>query len=116
MSSRPWPQPLDGLAAGLCSLALALVAAALIVVPQRLAQRPAQAGVISLHLAADGSLRLWNRPLPASRLDELLAAAARRPVPPRLRLLPAPAVPWGEVCRLLGRLEASGLELELQLP
>ncbi|MFM9110322.1 MAG: ExbD/TolR family protein [Prochlorococcaceae cyanobacterium] len=108
--------PIDGVWAGLCGLALALAAAAVIVVPQRLAQRPAAEGVIHLRLAADGRLRLWNRPLASERLGELLAAAAQQPLPPRLRLQPAADVPWGQVRQLLQLLDASGLELELQLP
>jgi hypothetical protein len=34
----------------------------------------------------------------------------------RLRLVPDREVPWGTVQGLIGRLEGSGLPLELQLP
>ncbi|MEB3265398.1 MAG: hypothetical protein VKN13_02160 [Cyanobacteriota bacterium] len=114
MARAPWG--LAVLAPALASLALALVAAALIVVPQRLAQRPALEGVLSVRLAADGRVAVGNRQLPASMLPALVAAAARQPLPPRLRLVPDATVPWGQVQVLLRRFEGSELELEVQLP
>lgn len=98
------------------SVALSLVAAALLVVPQRLAQRPLLEGVLTVGLAGDGSLTVGTRVLPASALPALVSAASRRSLPPRVRLLPAPDVPWQEVRRLLRRLESTGRDLELQLP
>lgn len=107
--------PPEALAASLCSLLLCLLATALVVLPQRLAQRPAAVGVVALALAVDGQLRLWNRPLPAGDLPALLSEARARDGV-ILRLLPEPGVPWGAVQAMLSRLEASGLSVELQLP
>lgn len=112
---------LDALALGLTGVALSLALAAVVVVPQRLAQRPAAEGVLQLRLGRDGALRLWHQPLTLRELDDLLArVAARGPrtpasMPP-LRLLPDPWVPWGAVQQLLTRLDASGVPIELQLP
>jgi hypothetical protein len=112
----PWPLAVLGPACA--SMALTLGAAALIVVPQRLAQRPALEGVLSLRLRVDGSVAVGNRPLPAAMLPALVAAAARQPQPPRLRLrlVPDPNVPWQQVQLWVRRLGAANLELEVQLP
>lgn len=107
---------LDGLAAGLSAVLLSLLATALVVAPQRLAQRPAASGVVALALAADGQLRLWNRPLRPSDLPALLAEASGRRDGVILRLVPEPGSRWGAVEAMLARLEASGLPVELQLP
>lgn len=108
----------DALGLSLVSSCLALLTCALVVLPQRIAQRPAQRGILALHLAADGGLRLWNRPVRAQELAELLPRLADHPDrnPPVLRLLPDPAVPWGVVRQAAVGLEASGVALELQLP
>jgi hypothetical protein len=111
-----FPSPrLEPLAAGLTSLSLALLATALVVLPQRLAQRPAAAGVLAVALAADGELRVWNRPIRAHDLPVLLAQAKDREGV-ILRLVPDSGAPWGAVQAMLTRLEASGLPVELQLP
>jgi hypothetical protein len=110
---------LDGLGLGLLGVALSLLLVGLVTVPQRRAQRPGSSGVLALHLEADGGLRLWNRRLSEAELSALLRQAARRPgPPPRLRLIPAAAVPWGSVRERLETLAASdaALPLELQLP
>jgi hypothetical protein len=110
---------LDGLGLGLLGVALSLLLVGLVTVPQRRAQRPGGAGVLALHLEADGELRLWNRRLSEGELSALLRQAARRPgPPPRLRLIPAATVPWGAVRERLETLAASYGELpvELQLP
>lgn len=62
----------DGLGLSLVGAALAVLAAAVVVLPQRLAQRPGGEGVLALHLDAAGTLRLWNRPIRAQELLELL--------------------------------------------
>ncbi|MEB3349117.1 MAG: hypothetical protein VKO00_03740 [Cyanobacteriota bacterium] len=116
MIGRCAPWPLAVLGPACASMALTLGAAALIVVPQRLAQRPALEGVLSLRLRVDGSVAVGNRPLPAAMLPALVAAAARQPQPPRLRLVPDPNVPWQQVQLWVRRLGAANLELEVQLP
>ncbi len=110
---------LDGLGLAGLGLALSLVLLALVTVPQRRAQRPGGEGVLALHLEADGALRLWNRRLSDDELSTLLRQAARRPgPPPRLRLIPAAAVPWGAVRERLEALAShdGALPVELQLP
>ena len=108
---------LDGLALSLMSCGLCLLMAALITVPQRLAQRSGARGVLALHLEADGRLRLWNRPVQEKELRTLLAARDELQARAwRLRLIPARALPWGVVQERVASLEKSGLALELQLP
>lgn len=107
---------LDPLGPALLGVALSMLLIALVSVPQRRAQRPAAGGVLALHLLADGGLRLWHRRVAEAELVDLLRAAARRPGPPRLRLVPDPTLPWGIVRERIERLEAAGLPLELQLP
>lgn len=107
---------LDLLALSALSLCLAAALLALLLVPQRLAQRPARAGVITVLLAADGSLRLWNRPVQPQELAALLRRAADREPPPVLRLIPDPALRWQSLRLVINRLQQTPLELELQLP
>jgi biopolymer transport protein ExbD len=108
---------LDGLALGLMSCGLCLLMAALISVPQRLGQRSSAQGVLSLHLQADGRLRLWNRPVQEKELRAMLAARDELQARAwRLRLIPDRALPWGVVQERVASLEKSGLALELQLP
>ena len=102
---------LSGLAVG-----LALATLLLVLVPQRLAQRPARQGVIVLHVDPQERLRIWNQPIAAATLMPLLQRAARDPRRPRLRLQPAAGVPWGRVQALASELERLPLPLELQLP
>jgi hypothetical protein len=99
------------LAAGLCGFALALL-----LLPQRILQRPLSQGVISLHLAADGQLRLWHQPVRRPELTAFLKATAQRRPGSRLRVIPDPQVNWGRLRRLLRELEAGPRPLELQLP
>jgi hypothetical protein len=110
---------LDGLSLAGLGLALSLLLVGLVTVPQRRAQRPGGEGVLALHLEADGGLRLWNRRLSDDELSALLRQAALRPgAPPRLRLIPAAALPWGAVRERLDTLAArhGDLPVELQLP
>ena len=110
---------LDVVAMGMLSAALAAIFLALVVIPQRLAQRSAAQGVIALHLDARGQLRVWNQPIRPGDLAPLLSRAqsrTQRQPPPVLRLIPDAAVPWGVVQQLVSRLESNGLDLELQLP
>ena len=107
---------LDPLALGAMAVALAAVLVALVVLPQRLAQRPARAGVITLQLSRDGGLRLWNRPVQPQELAALLRQASSREPAPVLRLLPDPDLPWGSLRQVMARLRQTPLELEVQLP
>jgi len=105
---------LDGIGLGLVGSALAVLATAVVV----LAQRPGSQGVLALHLDAAGTLRLWNRPIRAQELVELLnrKATSQEGADVVLRLIPDPAVPWGVVRQAASGLENTGLPLELQLP
>ena len=109
---------LDGLGLALVGTALAAFTTALVVLPQRVAQRPGAQGVVAVHLDGAGTLRLWNRPIRAQELVELLNRRASGPAEAQgvLRLIPDPAVPWGVVRQAAAGLENTGLSLELQLP
>ncbi len=110
---------LDVVAMGLLSVGLGATFLALLVIPQRLAQRSAAQGVIALHLDSHGQLRVWNQPIRPRDLGPLLSRArgqTLRQPPPVLRLIPDAAVPWGVVQQLVSHLESNGLDLELQLP
>lgn len=114
--SQAWGPPLDALALGAVAIGLALLTLALILVPQRLAQRPAREGIVSLHLAADGQLRLWNQPIPNAELIGVLQRLEAGKARPTVRLVPDRDVPWGAVQQLIERLGRTDLPLELQLP
>jgi biopolymer transport protein ExbD len=115
-ANPPWGPSLDALALGAMATGLALLTLALILVPQRLAQRPASHGIVSLRLAADGQLRLWNQPIPTGQLIPVLQRLEAGQGRPTLRLVPDRDVPWGAVQQLMGRLGRTELPLELQLP
>lgn len=99
------------LAAALCGFSLALL-----LLPQRLLQRPLSQGVVSLHVAADGQLRLWHQPVGRPELAAFLKATAQRRPASRLRVIPDPQVSWGRLRPVLRELERGPLPLELQLP
>lgn len=112
---------IDTLGLGLMGTALAVFTVALVVIPQRIAQRPSSEGVLTLRVDGGGGLRAWNQPIRPQDLPALLDAARSRSrggdaQGVRLRLVPDAAVPWGTVTGLVARLEATGLPLELQLP
>ena len=109
---------MDALGLALVSAGLAVLTTALVVVPQRIAQRPAQRGVLALNLDPTGQLRLWNRQVRAQEVAELLGGSMDQPQKGQavLRLIPDPAVPWGVVRQVAAALETSGVPLELQLP
>jgi hypothetical protein len=110
------PRALEGMALGLMATGLAVLTLAFSLIPQRLVQRPASAGVILLRLDAQGQLRLWNHPVAPQELAEVLGRLAQQRSDLRLRLVSDPQVPWGVVQQLVARLETSPLPLELQLP
>jgi hypothetical protein len=107
---------LPALAYGGCGATAAGLALALLLLPQQLALRTMQQGVLHLQVHADGSLRLWNQPVSERQLPALLRKASVRPGWQRLRLVPDPGAPWGQVLRLIDQLDDRGLPLELQLP
>lgn len=109
----PW---LPALGHGLLATALCGVGLAVLLLPQRWQQRPMAQGVVSVHLAADGRLRLWNQPVASAELVRLLATPELRRRLVRLRIVPDPDTPWGDVRRLLNQLDSLPLSLELQLP
>ena len=109
----PW---LPVLGHGLLATALCGVGLAVLLLPQRWQQRPMAQGVVSVHLAADGRLRLWNQPVASAELVRLLATPELRRRLVRLRIVPDPDTPWGDVRRLLTQLDSLPLSLELQLP
>lgn len=110
------PHAIEALALGLMGIGLALLTLALSVVPQRLAQRPARAGVIVLRLDSRGQLRLWNHAVAPQELTAVLKRLAQQRSDLRLRLVSDPQVPWGAVQQLVARLDTGPLPLELQLP
>jgi hypothetical protein len=107
--------PLASLATALLGLSVGGFALGLLLLPQRLLQRPLAEGVIALHIEPQGRLRVWNQPISLAALKALLASAARKPGT-KLRLVPSPQTPWGEVSRLATHFERGDLPLELQLP
>ena len=107
---------MDAAAVGFCAVALALVGVACLLMPQRLAQRPAARGVMTIQMNRAGALRVWNQPIATGSLQGLLQRAERRSPGVRIRLVPAADVPWGMVQTLVERLEAPERNLELQLP
>jgi len=109
-------QGLEAMALAGTGVALAAATLLLVLLPQRLAQRPAARGVIVLHLDPLGRLRLWNQPVDRAALQAVLQKAGRDPGRPRLRLQPQPGVPWGQVQAVAAELETLPLPLELQLP
>jgi hypothetical protein len=100
----------------LVGVSLCAFTAGLLLLPQRLLQRPLAEGVIAVHLESGGRLRLWHQPISPDALATVLAAAARRQPLPPLRLVPDPQVPWAEVRRALVLFHRGDLPLELQLP
>jgi hypothetical protein len=101
---------------GLLATALCGVGLAVLLLPQRWQQRPMVQGVVSVHLAADGRLTLWNQPVASAELLRRLASPSVRRRLVRLRIVPDPDTPWGDVRRLLTQLDSLPLPLELQLP
>lgn len=108
--------PEQGLWLALLSSMTALFAFLLLALPQQVAQRPAQRGVVVIHLAPDGSLRLWNRPITPQQLPALLREAGHLHPQTKLRLVPATSTSWQLVQRFLPLLEVSALPFEVQLP
>ena len=108
--------PEQGLWLGLLGTAVGLFSLALLLLPQQLAQAPAHRGLVVLHLEADGSLRLWNRPVSPQQLPGLLREAGRLNAGVHVRLIPSPTTPWGLVQRFLPLLEVSAIPFEIQLP
>jgi biopolymer transport protein ExbD len=107
---------MDAAAVGLWAVGLALVGVVCLLVPQRIAQRPAARGVMTIQMNRAGALRVWNQPIATSSLPGLLQRAEQRSPGVRIRLVPDADVPWGMVQAVVERLEAPKRNLELQLP
>ena len=115
--SRPSVDSLQwSVAACLVSVTTVLLTTALIVLPQWRAQSSARLGFVTLFVARDGSLRLWNRPINAVQVPGLLQRAERLSSETRIRVVLAPGVAWGEVQDLVSLLNETTLDVELQLP
>ena len=69
---------LDAVGLGLWAAALGLVGLACLLVPQRIAQRPASRGVMTIQVNRDGALRVWNQTIAAASLQDVLRRAERR--------------------------------------
>jgi len=115
-SHGPWQPSLAAISQGSLAVVLALAGLLLVLVPQRIAQRPGRAGVIVVHLERRGGLRLWNQPIHEASLFPLLRRASRDRRPLRLRLVSDAEVPWGRVQALAAQLRGLPFPLELQLP
>jgi hypothetical protein len=107
---------MNAAAVGLWAVALALAGMACLLLPQRIAQRPAARGVMTIQVNRAGALRVWNQPIATASLQGLLQRAEGRSPGVRIRLVPDADVPWGMVQALVERLEAPKRNLELQLP
>ncbi len=105
------PLAWSAVAVSLCGLAMGML-----LLPQRLLQRPMAEGVITVQLEPGGQLRVWHQPISLQGLRSLLVVAARRQPTPRLRLIPDPQLPWSEVRRILLQINHELFPLELQLP
>ena len=101
---------------GLLATGLAGVSLGMLLLAQRLVQRPLEQAVVSLHVGSGAQLRLWHRPIERRELAPFLRATARRHPGSRLRVIPDPQVQWGELRGLLRDLQGGPLPLDLQLP
>ena len=113
---RPWQPAVEAASLGLLSAVLAAAGLMLVLIPQRIAQRPGRAGVIVVHLERTGGLRLWNQPIAEVTLFPLLWRASRNLRPLKLRLITDADVPWARVQAIASQARALPIPLELQLP
>jgi len=116
MSSRPDQSLQWSVSAALIAVSTLLLTTALIVLPQWNAQRSARQGFVTLFVAGDGSLRLWNRPISSVQIPGLLRRAERLSSDTRIRVVLSPEVAWGEIQDLVSLLDSTTLDVELQLP
>lgn len=114
---------LDGLALGGLSVVFAGFGLWITLCTQRMAQQPAQHGVMAFHLSRTGDLRLWNQPILPQEVPALLQKARARSSedkPVVVRLIPDSQVTWGLIHRMLIRLQPQPQDrnwvLQLQLP
>ena len=98
------------------SLAQLLLVTGILLLPQWRLQQSARQGMVIFSVAADGSVRLWNRPIDAAAVPSLLQRAERLSPATRVRVVPAPDVPWGVVQDFVSRFDQTTLDVELQLP
>jgi hypothetical protein len=113
--SLAMPQLL-GLGHGVLAAGMAGFSLALLLLAQRMVQRPLHQAVVSLHVDAGLALRLWHQPIQRRELAPFLRATASRHPGSRLRVIPDPQVNWGKLRRLLQDLQQGPLPVDLQLP
>jgi hypothetical protein len=113
----------DGIALGFLSLTILVTVLFVMMCTQKIAQRPARQGVMTIHLGRSGDLRLWNQPIRLDELSEILDRAQLRGQGASslvIRLIPDSEVSWGVVQIMLSRLQPRTTQqpwtLQLQLP
>ena len=93
-----------------------LFATALIVLPQWRDQRSAARGTVTFFINERGDVRLWNRPIDARIVSGILRRAEEINPRTSVRVNLSSGVPWGVVQDFVSRLDATNLNVELQLP
>ena len=110
------PALLSSLSHGALAAGLAGFGLALLLLPQRIVQRPLRQAVVTLHVGAGQQLRLWHQPIQRRELVPFLRATASRHPGSRLRVIPDPQLNWGQLRLLLQELQMGPLPVDLQLP
>lgn len=93
-----------------------LLATALIVLPQWRDQQSATRGIVTFFVGDKGDVRLWNSPIDPRFVPGILRRAEELNPGTRVRVVISSDVPWGVVQDLFNRLDATNLNVELQLP
>lgn len=93
-----------------------LLATALIVLPQWRDQQSATRGIVTFFVGDKGDVRLWNSPIDPRFVPGILRRAEELNPGTRVRVVLSSDVPWGVVQDLFNRLDATNLNVELQLP
>jgi hypothetical protein len=121
--SRTKRSALDGLLLSLFTTTICATALMAVVLPQKLAQKTATEGVMTVYLSRTGELRLWNQPVSPNHLLPLLERGVARSQPGGqaiVRLIPEAEVPWGVIQTMVRHLQPSSSGsswiLQLQVP
>ena len=104
------------LALSITAVSQLLLATALIVLPQWRDQQSATRGIVTFFVNDSGDVRLWNRPIDARIVSGILRRAEELNPRTRVRVVLSSDVPWGVVQDFVSRLDATNLNVELQLP
>lgn len=104
------------LALSITAVSQLLLATALIVLPQWRDQQSATRGIVTFFVNDKGDVRLWNSPIDARLVSGILRRAEKLNPRTRVRVVLSSGVPWGVVQDLVSRLDATNLNVELQLP